>query len=795
MNDPGIPPRPIGPVMDDMFPVTEGGTAPVDGDDVSGSQAVLPQREIGSTVAGRYLIRRPLGRGGMGAVYHCLDQKLGREVALKFLLRGGDSALSRVKAEASSVSNLQHGNIVRLYDYELDAGSPFLSMEYLEGLDLRAYVKERGRPLDSEEVLGIAEDVCQALEYAHSQGVIHRDIKPTNLFRLKDGTVKLLDFGLAKAGASFATSSTRGAGTAHYVAPEQSRNASVANERSDLYSLGATLYFLLTGFEPSSGMRESVIPAAWKALVLQLCEESPGARPDSAREVLQQLRALAPRSSGVVAHAGLVCPACRQAHSLDAVICSCGASLRVKCDLCEQTHRVGITHCDKCGGKVGAGASTRGLVEAMRALMQKGELRAAQAMLDNSASVRSAGLLGHSPRAKTLAQDLAKIQKDLGDRLTTSTNSLPEIEEDLYAGRIRHGLKRLEQLERTNVDLRVHIEELRSKALELEGNLKKRHQSVLLQLEEIAQERDAGYLKVGLNKLEKAREQSREMPEDEGLRAKIDQLAQQIQARKKQADEAVRLAKNSLIAGQISKAITHADAALRLDRDHQSWRDEFGRNVNQLQHDAAAFEREMRSLVADAGSALKRGDLDVTDSKLSHFKRRAETARALQVLIADWAKLDGEARSIGRQCGARRSEVPDLRRKYYEDSRDMHFRSAKARLHDLLGRDLGSAEWVKEQLNALELREQATKRLREEEQSLIKQVRSVGAFGPLPELRTRLEDLRRRGCAHSRMWPVAEYEVLDRRLGEQLVRRKNLIVGGVLVGLFCLWWAVQLFSK
>ena len=248
----------------------------------------------GAVIGGRYAILRSIGRGGMGEVYLCRDTKLSREVAVKRLLSDGllrDSALERFRREAQAVAQLSHPNIVTLHDYDVDPAGPYLVMELLRGQDLSARVRANG-PLPGEEVRTIALQVIAALGHAHEQGIIHRDIKPSNLFLQANGVVKVLDFGLARsAGDHTLSMAGAGLGTADYVAPEQAEDATKADARSDQFSLGATLYFMLTGKSPRI-IREREIPAGWAELVLRMLEQAPSERHTNLSAVRATLQAL-----------------------------------------------------------------------------------------------------------------------------------------------------------------------------------------------------------------------------------------------------------------------------------------------------------------------------------------------------------------------------------------------------------------------------------------------------------------------------------------------------------------------
>ena len=206
---------------------------------------------LDTTVAGRYKIEEQIGIGGMGIVYRACDETLGREVALKVIaphLMQQEEARKRFQREAQAVAGLTHPNIVTVYDFaeDKDAHTVCLVMELLHGASLRQRMADANRPAFSD----VAIQMCRALEAAHGKGILHRDIKPENIFVCGDGTLKLMDFGLARLlGASSNTQTSAVAGTVSYMAPELLRGEKL-DERTDLYSLGVLLYEYLSGSTP-----------------------------------------------------------------------------------------------------------------------------------------------------------------------------------------------------------------------------------------------------------------------------------------------------------------------------------------------------------------------------------------------------------------------------------------------------------------------------------------------------------------------------------------------------------------
>ena len=227
---------------------------------------------MNSTIIGKvldnYRILQNIGRGGMGFVFKALNIKLNKIVAIKMIapaLAMNDSFMSRFEAEAKTLAKLENRNIVRIHDLRVESDYSYIVMEYVEGVTLGRLIKEKG-PIPWRQALKLFNQMLHAIDHAHKEGIIHRDIKPNNVLINRQGVVKITDFGLAKNQAEFGlTQSVTTGGTLFYMSPEQVKGLVYTDERSDIYALGFTLYEMLTGSTPFStdhtdfDIREAII--------------------------------------------------------------------------------------------------------------------------------------------------------------------------------------------------------------------------------------------------------------------------------------------------------------------------------------------------------------------------------------------------------------------------------------------------------------------------------------------------------------------------------------------------------
>jgi eukaryotic-like serine/threonine-protein kinase len=252
---------------------------------------------------GRYRLEGLLGHGGMATVYLAHDAELGRPVAIKILAESlaGDAAFrKRLLREARLAARLSHPNVVSVYDVgETEDRRPYIVMECVEGVTLADLLRERGR-LPADEAVDLATQACRGLAHAHAAGLIHRDVKPQNLLLHRDGTLKVADFGIARAAETTALTQVGTVlGTAAYLSPEQAAGEEVTSA-TDIYALGAVLYELLTGRPPYTA--DSLADLAAKqaegaiAPVTELAPEVPRGVEDAVMRSLARNAAYRPQS-------------------------------------------------------------------------------------------------------------------------------------------------------------------------------------------------------------------------------------------------------------------------------------------------------------------------------------------------------------------------------------------------------------------------------------------------------------------------------------------------------------------
>ena len=275
--------------------------------------------ELGTMLSGRYEVLKRVGSGGMADVYMAKDHKLNRNVAVKVLKSEyveDEKFLRKFETEAQAVARLSHPNIVNIYDVGIEDGINYIVMELAEGITLKEYIRKKGY-LTPKETVEISTQIASAISHAHKNHIIHRDIKPQNILVSDTGIIKVTDFGIAKATSSNTVTSTAIAmGSVHYISPEQAKGR-FCDEKSDIYSLGITMYEMVTGhvpfdhengvtialmhlqneITPPSQIRDG-IPDSLEKIILKCTMKKPEERYQTADELITDLRLVFEDTSG-----------------------------------------------------------------------------------------------------------------------------------------------------------------------------------------------------------------------------------------------------------------------------------------------------------------------------------------------------------------------------------------------------------------------------------------------------------------------------------------------------------------
>lgn len=275
--------------------------------------------ELGTMLSGRYEVLKRVGSGGMADVYMAKDHKLNRNVAVKVLKSEyveDEKFLKKFETEAQAVARLSHPNIVNIYDVGIEDGINYIVMELAEGITLKEYIRKKGY-LSPKETVEISTQIASAISHAHKNHIIHRDIKPQNILVSDTGIIKVTDFGIAKATSSNTVTSTATAmGSVHYISPEQAKGR-FCDEKSDIYSLGITMYEMVTGhvpfdhengvtialmhlqneITPPSQIRDG-IPDSLEKIILKCTMKKPEERYQTADDLIADLRLVFEDTSG-----------------------------------------------------------------------------------------------------------------------------------------------------------------------------------------------------------------------------------------------------------------------------------------------------------------------------------------------------------------------------------------------------------------------------------------------------------------------------------------------------------------
>jgi serine/threonine protein kinase len=296
----------------------------------------------------RYTEESVLGKGGFGEVILATDTRLERKVAIKRIqgkAARSKTTVQRFLTEAKSIAALSHNNIVQIYDYGRSTDGPFLIMECVQGGSLLDLCRKG--PIELDEAVNIVSQLCDGLAKAHAAGIIHRDIKPANVLMTEDGVPKLTDFGLGKDGMTM-----EGAviGTLDFMPPEQRQGAEFTDHRSDLWSLAAIFYQMLTGKSPKV-INISSIPPKLQSVVAKALEES---KEDRFQSVFEMREAILWAHSGKLDTSRSLgegeCPECATRNPPYQNFCrECSAQLQVTCLKCEQPMAIWDKACGECG--------------------------------------------------------------------------------------------------------------------------------------------------------------------------------------------------------------------------------------------------------------------------------------------------------------------------------------------------------------------------------------------------------------------------------------------------------------
>ena len=406
-------------------------------------------------LSARYKIEGTLGKGGMGEVLLATDTRLDRKVAIKRILGEASrsrTAVKRFLTEAKSIAALNHPNIVQIYDYGRATDGPFLIMEYVDGFSLLD--KCRGNPLPLEEAIELTCQLCDGLGKAHDAGIIHRDIKPANVLMTTDGKPKLTDFGLAKLETSDHGQTMAGAvlGTIDFMSPEQRRDAANTDARSDLWSLAATFYQMITGKSPRI-IRLKDIPASLHEVVEKALEDSKEDRYQTAREFRDAIRASTqtrPAVSFVQAELGSgECLLCHKLNEPHRNFCrECGASLKVKCSKCNETIPIWEKICGHCGENASRWVNEQ--LETYRSRSENAEI-----LLENQRFLEADAIARELSKVDDVRMNaihhwatnfLVKLQRTKEDALTRAEQSLKTAQSQLAECRYEAVIKTLESI-------------------------------------------------------------------------------------------------------------------------------------------------------------------------------------------------------------------------------------------------------------------------------------------------------------------------------------------------------------
>lgn len=582
---------------------------------VSGQKTVLPSSSGHRSAAshftpgmivgagGRFEIIQKIGQGGMGTVYKAEDLKLGRSVALKYLVASdaaGQAVLDRFEQEARAMTQLSQSNIVTIFDYDRDDDGPYIVMEFVQGQPLDVRLKRRA--LGESEAVRIFEGICRGVAYAHRRGIIHRDIKPANVMLAEDGTPKLLDFGLARGDAGVELSlSGQGMGTLDYASPEQKRDAKSVDARTDIYSLGATFYELLTGLKPVP-LHLPKVPERWRDIVASCCEPAAKDRPQSVEAVLELTgrvansdvaQTTAPATGGSE-NTGLICVACGEGNGPSAKFCrKCAKPLATECPSCHQQVSLGLIHCDQCGAAIANLSNVLRIAEVAKQDSTRGELgRAIKGLNDALHLIQTGAKVGDPNTVKAwLAQSLRSV-----DKIAAEAGELYEKAAQLeQQGDYEQALEHYRQAASRDAGQRAALKDIEARLANVA-----RTQRVSRITREVEQLVAAAEFENALALIEK------HLPELPGLQSTLEKCRKTFPARinKRDALRLVEAARKLEGAQKFEEALARLQEAAKLDPAHTALAEAAMRDL------AARVAQRDIQLASDRGfSALRAGDI------------------------------------------------------------------------------------------------------------------------------------------------------------------------------------------
>ena len=489
----------------------------------------------------RYEIQETLGIGGMGEVVLARDKRLNRQVAIKRLkeeLGANRKAAQRFLTEAQSVAALNHFNIVQIYDYGQAADGPFIVMELVSGGSLAERLEAGALELD--EAIDLTCQLCEALGAAHQASIVHRDIKPANVLMTTEGVPKLTDFGLARQETVDGGQTQAGAmlGTLDFMPPEQKVDATQADARSDLWSLAATLYQMVTGRSPRI-IKFNNVPQSLQDVLGKALEDEKAVRYQSADDFRDALKsaldspvAHKPQAVSEGELAKGQCAQCGVVNDLSRKFCEeCAAALRVSCLSCEQTIPIWDKVCGECGGKQQELLATRrteiqGQRDEAEVLGRQFEYTRARELVVQVQSESDPRIQDHQEWAPAFLAELTEEEEKQHQRaaeLVTEAEShrlaydysaaaetLGRIPKPLRTPEMQALLEKMQAAEQKSSELLTTIRE-RAKSRELEGLL----ELVKRALELLPQREDLQKIK---GQLEARKKRRREKKEAEAIR-------------------------------------------------------------------------------------------------------------------------------------------------------------------------------------------------------------------------------------------------------------------------------------